>query len=215
MTSSRDRRIAKELQDLQADRDSSGVYAAPIDGVNLTKLLGTFPAPPDTPYAGGTFEVDITIPDTYPFKPPQMKFRTKIWHPNVSSQTVRLPSLPFRFVHDRLTLLQGAICLDTLTTAWSPVQTIKTALISLRMLLEFPNPKDPQDAEVAKMLTEDPERFARQAHDWAVKYAGATRKQIDYSDWKKNAAVEPESNDAARSVLSNIQKCGCVSTNVE
>lgn len=88
MTSSRDRRIAKELQDLQADRDSSGVYAAPIDGVNLTKLLGTFPAPPDTPYAGATFEVDITIPDTYPFKPPQMKFRTKIWHPNVSSQTV-------------------------------------------------------------------------------------------------------------------------------
>lgn len=72
------------------------------------------------------------------------------------------------------------------------------------MLLEFPNPKDPQDAEVAKMLTEDPERFARQAHDWAVKYAGAARKQIDYSDWKKNAAVEQESNDEARCVFGTV-----------
>ena len=29
------------------------------------------------------------------------------------------------------------------------------ALLSLRMLLESPNPKDPQDAEVAKMMMDD------------------------------------------------------------
>lgn len=52
------------------------------------------------------------------------------------------------------------------------------ALLSLRMLLESPNPKDPQDAEVAKMLMEDPEYFKLVAHDWAVKYAGAPRTQI-------------------------------------
>ena len=51
------------------------------------------------------------------------------------------------------------------------------ALISLRMLLESPNPKDPQDAEVAKMLLEDPDEFAVKAHDWAVKYAGAPRRE--------------------------------------
>lgn len=73
--------------------------------------------------------------------------------------------------------MQGAICLDTLGTGWSPVGTIKMALISLRMLLESPNPKDPQDAEVAKMLLEDPDEFAVKAHDWAVKYAGAPRRE--------------------------------------
>lgn len=88
MTSSRDRRIAKELADIQADRDSSGVFATSVDGVSLKHLIGTFPAPPDTPYAGATFEVDIQIPDQYPFKSPAMKLKTKIWHPNVSSQTV-------------------------------------------------------------------------------------------------------------------------------
>ncbi|KAK5656862.1 hypothetical protein OQA88_4411 [Cercophora sp. LCS_1] len=156
MASTRERRIAKELQDIHSDKDKSGVQAAPVDDRNLTHLKGTFPGPPDSPYAGGTFIVDIVIPDMYPFKSPIMKFDTKIWHPNVSSVT-------------------GAICLDTLGSGWSPVGTIKMALISLRMLLESPNPKDPQDAEVAKMLMDDPTAFARKAHDWAVKYAGAPR----------------------------------------
>ena len=39
----------------------------------------------DTPYEGGKFLVDIIIPPDYPFKPPKMKFDTKIWHPNISS----------------------------------------------------------------------------------------------------------------------------------
>lgn len=88
MGSTTDRRVAKELADIQADRDNSGVFAAPNDGVNLRHLTGTFPAPPDTPYAGATYQIDIQIPDTYPFKSPAMRFITKIWHPNVSSQTV-------------------------------------------------------------------------------------------------------------------------------
>ncbi|OAQ66331.1 ubiquitin conjugating enzyme (UbcA) [Pochonia chlamydosporia 170] len=177
MTSSRDRRVAKELQDIQADRDNSGVYASPVDGVNLKHLKGTIPGPPDTPYHGGTFTIDIQIPDTYPFKSPSMKFDTKIWHPNVSSQT-------------------GAICLDTLGTGWSPVQTIKTALLSIRMLLEVPNPKDPQDAEVACMLMQQPEQFALVAQEWAIKHAGAPKKELDLSKYK--ATVTPRVDDINR-----------------
>lgn len=60
----------------------------PVDGVDLKHLKGTIAGPPDTPYAGGTFIIDIQIPDNYPFKSPTMRFDTKIWHPNVSSQTV-------------------------------------------------------------------------------------------------------------------------------
>ena len=38
---------------------------------------GTLRGPDDTPYAKGTFEVDIIIPDDYPFTPPKMRFITK------------------------------------------------------------------------------------------------------------------------------------------
>ncbi|KAG5981711.1 hypothetical protein E4U55_002636 [Claviceps digitariae] len=168
MTSSRDRRVAKELQDIQADSDKSGVYVVPANGSSLKHLKGTITGPPDTPYAGGTFTIDIQIPDNYPFKSPAMKFETRIWHPNVSSQT-------------------GAICLDTLGSGWSPVQTIKTALLSIRMLLEVPNPKDPQDAEVASMLLCRPVEFAQVAQQWAIKYAGAESRELDLSKYKKSS----------------------------
>jgi ubiquitin-conjugating enzyme (huntingtin interacting protein 2) len=82
------RRVAKELADIQSDTESK-VMAQPADGgSDLSNLLASFPGPPDTPYEGGTYIVEIKIPQEYPFRPPIMKFRTKLWHPNVSSQTV-------------------------------------------------------------------------------------------------------------------------------
>lgn len=65
-------------------------------------LVGTFPGPEGSPYEKGLFDVDIQIPDSYPFQPLKMKFITKVYHPNISSAS-------------------GAICLDILKDAWSPV----------------------------------------------------------------------------------------------
>jgi ubiquitin-conjugating enzyme (huntingtin interacting protein 2) len=79
----------KELQDIRNDSDVSGVSVSVCDGSDLSHLKGEFLAPPDTPYAGGLFVIDIILPDEYPFKAPAMKFVTKIWHPNISSVTVR------------------------------------------------------------------------------------------------------------------------------
>lgn len=93
---------------------------------------------------------------------------------------------------------QGAICLDTLGSGWSPVGTIKMALISLRMLLESPNPKDPQDAEVAKMMMEDPKAFAQKAHDWAVKYAGAPRTELSLENYESKQVAEAKKDDPSR-----------------
>lgn len=63
--------------------------------------------------------------------------------------------------------------MDTLSSAWSPVLTVKSALLSLQSLLSTPEPKDPQDAEVANMLLRTPQEFERVAREWAVIYAGA------------------------------------------
>ncbi len=89
MATNRARRVAKEIADIRADT-SSKVQADPVGNDDLTHLKGRFKGPPGTPYEGGTFVVDIQIPNEYPFRPPVMKFETKLWHPNVSSQTVRL-----------------------------------------------------------------------------------------------------------------------------
>ena len=159
MAANRTRRLQKEIQDILKDTLSGITITSQNNTTEITdftRLKGHFNGPPDTPYEGGHFEVDIQITPEYPFKPPQMKFITKIWHPNVSSQT-------------------GAICLDTLGTQWSPVLTLKSALISLQSLLSSPEPKDPQDAEVASMLITRPEEFKHVAREWAQRYAGAPK----------------------------------------
>ncbi|KAL9813892.1 Ubiquitin-conjugating enzyme E2 27 [Arabidopsis thaliana] len=125
-------RIQKELQDCERNQDSSGIRVCPKSD-NLTRLTGTIPGPIGTPYEGGTFQIDITMPDGYPFEPPKMQFSTKVWHPNISSQS-------------------GAICLDILKDQWSPALTLKTALVSIQALLSAPEPKDPQDAVVAEQV---------------------------------------------------------------
>lgn len=94
MASNRTRRVAKELADIQSDQLSK-VTASPADGGgDIMHLKGTFMGPPGTPYEGGTYAIDIKIPADYPFRPPTMRFETKVWHPNVSSQTVRETELP-------------------------------------------------------------------------------------------------------------------------
>jgi len=98
MSANRNRRLAKEVQDIQKDTHS-GVslesFTKSKDGTDtfddLTHFRGIFNGPPDTPYDGGKYSVDIKIPSEYPFQPPVMKFQTKIWHPNVSSVTVSRP----------------------------------------------------------------------------------------------------------------------------
>jgi ubiquitin-conjugating enzyme (huntingtin interacting protein 2) len=79
-------RLMKELTEV-GKADSSGVTAAPVEDGNLRHLKGTIQGPEGTPYEGGVFEIDIQVPKQYPFEPPKMKFLTKVWHPNISSQT--------------------------------------------------------------------------------------------------------------------------------
>ena len=99
---------------------------------------------------------DIVIPDAYPFQPVKMKFLTKVYHPNVSSAS-------------------GAICLDILKDAWSPVLTLKSTLISLQSLLCSPEPNDPQDAEVAKHYMTSRGSFDDTARYWTMVYAGGNK----------------------------------------
>ncbi|KAF2484518.1 ubiquitin-conjugating enzyme/RWD-like protein [Neohortaea acidophila] len=178
-SANRNRRLQKEIQDIAKDRHSGISITTPTgssDIIDFTHFKGHFDGPPDTPYEGGHYEVDIRIGGEYPFKPPEMRFITKIWHPNVSSQT-------------------GAICLDTLGAHWSPVLTLKSALISLQSLLSSPEPKDPQDAEVASMLITRPEEFEHVARDWAQRYAGAPKPPPGST--KTGASGSGDSGDAA------------------
>jgi ubiquitin-conjugating enzyme (huntingtin interacting protein 2) len=92
MASHKARRIGKELADIAADTQSN--IRAESVGDSITTLKGSFDGPQGTPFEGGVYDINIQIPNEYPFKPPVMKFATKIWHPNISSQTVSICETP-------------------------------------------------------------------------------------------------------------------------
>lgn len=84
-TSSRLRRLAKELQDCQ----DTGVNLQPCNADDLAHLEASLSIPPDTPFFGGTYTINVLVPDDYPFAKPSMRFNQKIYHPNVNPDTVR------------------------------------------------------------------------------------------------------------------------------
>ncbi|VDD78379.1 unnamed protein product [Mesocestoides corti] len=151
-------RVKKELLELQTDVNNPiEIYA---DSDNMMKLRGVIIGPPDTPYAGAKFTLEIIIPDTYPFFPPKVKFLTKIWHPNISSAT-------------------GVICLDILKDQWAAAMSLRTMLLSIQSLLACPEPDDPQDAVVARQFKSNRNAFNITAKHWAYVYANGPSRQID------------------------------------
>lgn len=154
---SQQKRLQKEFEDLKREEQHSGseplVTAELVDG-DFRHWLGRIRGPQGSPYEGGTFYLDVQIPEDYPFCAPKIKFQTRVWHPNISSQT-------------------GAICLDILKSEWSPALTIRTALLSVESLLSDPYPDDPQDAEVAEMYKRDIDEFNRVAASWVKRYASS------------------------------------------
>ncbi|BAT79284.1 hypothetical protein LR48_Vigan04g145300 [Vigna angularis] len=152
-------RVQKELVECSKDSEGSGIKVSQKSD-DLVQLMGTIPGPVGTPYDGGTFQIDITLPEGYPFEPPKMQFKTKVWHPNISSQS-------------------GAICLDILKDQWSPALTLKTALLSVQALLSAPQPDDPQDAVVAKQYLENYQTFVSTARYWTESFAKASTRGIE------------------------------------
>jgi ubiquitin-conjugating enzyme E2 D len=142
-------RINKELLDLRNDPPLN-CSAGPL-GDDIFHWQATITGPEDTPFSGGIFFLDIVFPTQYPFKPPKIYFKTKIYHPNINSN--------------------GGICLDILKDQWSPALTIAKTLLSICSLMGDPNPDDPLVPEIANIFKKDINRYNRNALNWTAKYA--------------------------------------------
>lgn len=144
--SSSGKRIQKELLDLNASDCSAGPK-----GDNLYHWLSTIIGPQGSPYDGGIFFLDIVFPLDYPFKPPMVTFKTRIYHCNVDST--------------------GAVSLEILKDGWSPALTISKVLLAIKAIITNPDPYNPLVESIARLYLTDRAKHDEIAAEWTLRFA--------------------------------------------
>ncbi|CAF3926764.1 unnamed protein product [Rotaria sp. Silwood1] len=127
-------------------------YAGPKDpSKSMADWIGYIEGPENTPYAGGKFHLTIHFSAEFPFKPPEIRFITPVFHPNISDN--------------------GEICLDILHSQWSPALTIRGLLISLCSLLTDPNPEHGLNKDALNLYRTNQEIYNKTAREWTRQFA--------------------------------------------
>jgi ubiquitin-conjugating enzyme E2 D/E len=124
---------------------------------DLINWEATIIGPKGSPFEGGVFHLTIKFPNNYPFKPPDVKFSTMVYHPNINKR--------------------GDICLDILKDQWSPALSISKVLLSICSLLTDPNPNDPLEPEVARVYKDNKLQYEITARKWTEQYAQGDEKE--------------------------------------
>ena len=120
--------------------------------------------PADTPYDGGVFNVDLVFPAEYPFKPPKVKFLTKIYHPNIKKT--------------------GEICADLLNENWGPTLNTRYVLEALKQMLTEPNPDNALEPDAAALFKDNKKKYDETALFFLSLENPFRRAMIRVIEWK-------------------------------
>eukprot|EP00762_Andalucia_godoyi_P000727 ANDGO_05398.mRNA.1 hypothetical protein len=142
-------RLKRELQQLSTD-PPPGVTAYPVDD-DIMHWHAQLTGPDSSVFENGSFDLDVRIPDRYPFTPPSVRFATPVYHPNIDEA--------------------GRICLDLLKAGWKPSLNLATLLTSIRLLLVSPNCDDALVAEIAKEYVSNKDAYEKNARKWTAMHA--------------------------------------------
>ncbi|KAG2463598.1 UB2L3 enzyme, partial [Polypterus senegalus] len=103
------------------------------------------------PYDKGAFKIEINFPAEYPFKPPKITFKTKIYHPNIDEK--------------------GQVCLPIISAEnWKPATKTDQVIQSLITLVNEPEPEHPLRADLAEEFSKDHKKFIRNAEEHTRKF---------------------------------------------
>ncbi|KKO97271.1 hypothetical protein THAR02_10622 [Trichoderma harzianum] len=147
------KRISKEFAEVsQTPIEGFFVTLPPNNSVHTWHV--TLQPPASTTFYPGRFGIVLTLPTDYPFKPPVVKFVTRVYHPNITNDSL------------------GNVCLAILKAEnWKPSTKIVSVLEALRNLLVEPQPDDPLEERIADEYRNDREAWEAKAKAAVTKYA--------------------------------------------
>jgi ubiquitin-protein ligase len=158
--------LQKEMNEFLEDPDMCddfGVDYWDEDYPNILSWRITMLGPLETFYEGGYFLIKADFDENYPTSKPKVKFRTKIYHTNVSQ-------------------INGRVCLTTLNN-WEKTNdkpSMKDVFEDIIFLLCNQNAQSGFPNDITKEYKNDNKKFENTAQEWCKKYANVN----DYDDPK-------------------------------
>lgn len=101
-------------------------------------------------FKGGKFVVELDFSE-YPFKPPQIKFLTKVYHPNVAAD--------------------GKICTLAIETNWVPTKSASDVVDFVLTTFRAPTDENAQDMDIANKWKNNRAQWEATAAEWTNMYA--------------------------------------------
>ncbi|XP_053974714.1 ubiquitin-conjugating enzyme E2 R2 [Hylaeus anthracinus] len=142
-TSSALRALALEYKSLQ-EEPVEGFRVKLVNEDNMFEWEVAIFGPPDTLYEGGYFKALMKFPHDYPYSPPSIRFKTKVWHPNVYENG----DLCISILHPPVDDPQSG---ELPCERWNPTQNVRTILLSVISLLNEPNTYSPANVDASVM----------------------------------------------------------------
>ena len=166
------RRLQQDFRQLLKNK-VEGIDASP-SADNLFIWNELIFGPEGSIYESGVFQLQLIFPEDYPLRPPQARFMTKVFHPNVWWE-------------------DGRICVDILKDGWTPSYDILAILHSIRLLLIDPNPLSPANLEAALLFRDNRAEYNRRVSELIQDALDADEDEEEDQD--KEAAADDVEND--------------------
>ena len=158
------RRIMKDLKQWKENPlDCARMSTVPI---NYREWEVLYYGPDSTPFENGVFTIHIKFQSDYPFKPPDLRFKTRIYHPNITCK--------------------GKVCLPELFEEWNPQFALRDIMELLDELIRDPICTEYiGDDDILAEFLYDREKYEQSAAAWTKKFAIPDSDQVQ-DDEKQN-----------------------------
>ncbi|CAF0980484.1 unnamed protein product [Didymodactylos carnosus] len=145
------RRITTEIRKLEAVSSIFLIETTPVTQQE-DKITGRV-LPNSEPYSEGEYRIEINLPPDYPFKAPEVRFLTEIYHPDVE-------------------LPDGKICLELLSVEkWLATTSVVDIVKAVVDMIDKPKLDNPLNTVMALEYKNNPAQFREKAAEYIKKYA--------------------------------------------
>lgn len=146
--------IREELDQIKVSPllSNIGCSAGPKKKTDIYNWNVIIKGPIKSCYENGLFKLSLTFPKNYPDDPPDIKFVTKIYHPNISMN-------------------DGTICISSKSTEWEENKSIINVIYSIYDLLNKPSTEHGLNKEALLLYQNDYESFKKKAKEFTEQNA--------------------------------------------